>query len=476
MSKNMTKRHHQKLESHQTLHESLKDSGLSIDDGEFYYPHQVFKGSIDDFEAKQADLQVFHHSSSLLSTASNKSDNIYPTLNQIEDVKNGKHINRCIDPEAKPIKYLSTCKFGGNSLASFIKTNYQRNEDGTFEMINTEISQKQKQVLGKVVKQLSTAFLSKKTVTLPLGIFEPRSMLEKVAVSFIYAPLFLEQAAQTMNKLEQFKLTVAFWVASLHTNVFLYKPFNPILGETFQAYIQDSPVYVEQISHHPPICCYQMYGEQYKIEGTYEFQGDVSANGLRAKNRGFPKVSFKNTNSNIIAYMPTFNVMGTMFGKQTFSLANKVVIVDIENQFYTEIEFNADSGFWSKEKKSAKDSISSGIWKVTPCFIEKLKKEMQVNKEINIRFKPKEDAVEQIDSLQGSWITHLQIGSKQYWNFENYLPAQVKKINNPLPSDCTFRLDVLHLKKNEENLAQKYKEELEEIQRRDKKLRQQKNK
>ena len=32
------------------------------------------------------------------------------------------------------------------------------------------------------------------------------------------------------------------------------KPFNPILGETFQAKIDDCLYNLEQTSHHPPIC------------------------------------------------------------------------------------------------------------------------------------------------------------------------------------------------------------------------------
>lgn len=39
------------------------------------------------------------------------------------------------------------------------------------------------------------------------------------------------------------------------------KPFNPILGETFQAVLSDgSEIFLEQISHHPPISAYQLDG------------------------------------------------------------------------------------------------------------------------------------------------------------------------------------------------------------------------
>ena len=39
------------------------------------------------------------------------------------------------------------------------------------------------------------------------------------------------------------------------------KPFNPILGETWQATLSDgTELFLEQISHHPPISAFQMFG------------------------------------------------------------------------------------------------------------------------------------------------------------------------------------------------------------------------
>ena len=39
------------------------------------------------------------------------------------------------------------------------------------------------------------------------------------------------------------------------------KPFNPILGETWQATLSNgTTLYLEQISHHPPISAFQMIG------------------------------------------------------------------------------------------------------------------------------------------------------------------------------------------------------------------------
>jgi hypothetical protein len=46
------------------------------------------------------------------------------------------------------------------------------------------------------------------------------------------------------------------------------KPFNPILGETYQGYIDGCPIYIEQISHHPPISSYYFVGRGYKMYGS----------------------------------------------------------------------------------------------------------------------------------------------------------------------------------------------------------------
>ena len=54
------------------------------------------------------------------------------------------------------------------------------------------------------------------------------------------------------------KLLVAFVVGGLRRQTSTLKPFNPIMGETFQANLAGTQVFVEQISHHPPISCWQV--------------------------------------------------------------------------------------------------------------------------------------------------------------------------------------------------------------------------
>jgi len=64
------------------------------------------------------------------------------------------------------------------------------------------------------------------------------------------------------------------------------KPFNPILGETYQCWIDGCPVYFEQIAHHPPIASYLMIGRGYKLYGTMEAKMDLSINSGTGVNEG----------------------------------------------------------------------------------------------------------------------------------------------------------------------------------------------
>ena len=47
----------------------------------------------------------------------------------------------------------------------------------------------------------------------------------------------------------------------------LSKPFNPILGETFEMRRMGFDYIAEQVSHHPPISAYHIEGKNYTSSG-----------------------------------------------------------------------------------------------------------------------------------------------------------------------------------------------------------------
>lgn len=91
-------------------------------------------------------------------------------------------------------------------------------------------------------------------VSLPIRIFEPRSIVERISDIWGYAYEYLTKAAELSDPLERFKMVIAYGVCALHLITSIAKPFNPILGETYEGRFPDgTEVFCEHISHHPPI-------------------------------------------------------------------------------------------------------------------------------------------------------------------------------------------------------------------------------
>lgn len=92
-------------------------------------------------------------------------------------------------------------------------------------------------------------------MTLPVSFNEPTSLLQRVAEDLEYADL-LDIAADRSDSMERL-VYVASYAASEYASTIgrVAKPFNPLLGETFE-YVRPDKGYrffVEQVSHHPPI-------------------------------------------------------------------------------------------------------------------------------------------------------------------------------------------------------------------------------
>lgn len=47
------------------------------------------------------------------------------------------------------------------------------------------------------------------------------------------------------------------------------KPFNPMLGETYELVTKDFRYFSEQVSHHPPISAFVQEGPGYTINGSF---------------------------------------------------------------------------------------------------------------------------------------------------------------------------------------------------------------
>lgn len=134
--------------------------------------------------------------------------------------------------------------------------------------------------LWSMIKNSVGKDLSK--IPMPVTFNEPLSMLQRLAENFEYSFL-LDQAASVKDPGEKLAFLAAFTISCYSTTSRrTAKPFNPILGETFEWDRSDDMgwrLVSEQVSHHPPISAqhcsgrgwnfWQDFGIQSKFRGQY---------------------------------------------------------------------------------------------------------------------------------------------------------------------------------------------------------------
>jgi hypothetical protein len=132
----------------------------------------------------------------------------------------------------------------------------ERSSSGGWKFTNADSVKRQRDIAFGFAMSLPKQFLEGKdlvNVSLPVALFEARSFLERITDNWCHMGL-MRKAAASKDPLERLKLVIAFAYSGLCNTCRPRKPFNPILGETYQGrYSTGETVFCEQASHHPPI-------------------------------------------------------------------------------------------------------------------------------------------------------------------------------------------------------------------------------
>jgi len=342
-----------------------------------------------------------------------------------------------------------------------------RYKKGGLQIVDKEQMKTQSGVLKELLTTFGANLLKGKSVvniSLPVRIFEPRSFLERIPDAWAYGPIYLSRAATCLDPLERLKWTMTFVLAGLHRGTTQRKPFNPILGETYQAsYSDGTQLYLEQVSHHPPISAFQMFGpgEIYQLWGYHDFRASFRPNSIVGGQVGPNHVDFLD-GARITYHMPSVCLSGTLWGERIFQWTGKLPFEDKKNGLKAEIVFNPD-------KKGGIVAYIPFSWSSSPSSPTDT-----IRGEITLTTNPKE-APKVVSRFEGSWIDGISFDGKPYWTKQQFKPfvCRGESPANALPSDCQFRSDLIALKSKNEELSQTLKTKMEEAQRYDNKLRKQ---
>lgn len=191
---------------------------------------------------------------------------------------------------------------------------FRSNKKGGLVFLDADALKKQQGVVKEIMLQVGAQLLSGKLavrISLPIRIFESRTLLERVADGWNYAPTLLTKASRPgTDPVERLKLLMAFVVGGLHFCAGQHKPFNPIVGETYEAtYADGARMAFEHVSHHPVKSAFSLTGpqERYQLSGAFEFEAVSNGNAITNHQIGTVKIVFRD--GQVVTYtMPQIKV------------------------------------------------------------------------------------------------------------------------------------------------------------------------
>ena len=271
----------------------------------------------------------------------------------------------------------------------------------------------------------------------------------------------LNKAYLSADPIERIKYVTAFAISGIHCGPDLCKskaPFNPIIGETYQARAPDGAMlYMEQTLHHPPTLNYDLVGP----DKNYELMGYGA---IDAKLDGINRIRGSRSGKNILKFKDgtflTFTnlltrINGIILGDRLYNYYGVLTIKDFTHKieavatFQDEIPENVLQKIFSKKKKVQYDECTIEIRQLNP---ETKEKELKC-------------------TGFGSWLGQVVFDDKVYWSYFDPKHEWTQDGLWILPSDSFNREDLKEVLKGDINQAQIEKDRLENLQRADQKLR-----
>ena len=343
-----------------------------------------------------------------------------------------------------------TCKFGQNYLDQYTIKDYY----GVY-CRNQEVVDKQSGIIKDVITQLTKCLWngSIMSLSLPIRIFEPRSMLERITDWFTFAPELLTKAANCDDKIEAFKYVIIFSLSALFRSSEQLKPLNPMLGETYQCEWEDgTKIYCEHTCHTPPISHFYVKEKNnlYTISGYFEMAmgGIMKAmfkNSMELIPKGRITVHLKKTNQSISYYFPKITMGGALWGERYIYFSDHMKFEDIDNNLKAVIVFANGC----KELKSKRiHDIYGQLYHYTytqrdlivPFYNDSIPDKPFCSQKSDL-----------ICEITGSWLENIKINNKVVFSIKDSIAPQIYPSKEVLDSDVRYREDKEWLKLSWDN-------------------------
>ena len=204
----------------------------------------------------------------------------------------------------------------------------------------------QKYNIWKVIKDSIGKDLSK--IAVPVYFNEPLSMLQRFSEDLSYNEVVLK-AVECEDPSMRLAYIAAFSVSSYASTVNrTMKPFNPLLGETFDLEKDGFQLITEQVSHHPPIAALHCDHPEYTFWGTSELQSSFKGTYLMVTPKGTFHLVLKRTGEHFIWSKPKTNAHNIIIGKIYLDHVGDYEILETQSGAKASMSFKQKGWFGSE--------------------------------------------------------------------------------------------------------------------------------
>ncbi|XP_069477016.1 oxysterol-binding protein-related protein 1 isoform X1 [Ambystoma mexicanum] len=353
--------------------------------------------------------------------------------------------------------------------------------------------------IWSILKKCIGMELSK--ITMPVIFNEPLSFLQRLT-EYMEHTYLIQKACSYSSTIDRMQCVAAFAVSAVASQWDRTgKPFNPLLGETYELVRDDHGFRLlsEQVSHHPPVSAFHAEG----LNKDFVFHGSIYpklkfwGKSVEAEPKGIITLELLKHNEAYTWSNPTCCVHNIIVGKLWIEQYGNVEITNHKTGEKCILNFKP-CGLFGKELHKVEGYIQDkskkklcalyGKWteclySVDPASFDAYKKNDKKNSEEKRSSKqagtgeepdemplPDSESVHVIPGSTLLWrIAPRPANSVQMYNFTNFAMALNeldKEMESIIPkTDCRLRPDIRAMENGEIDLASEEKKRLEEKQR-----------
>lgn len=325
--------------------------------------------------------------------------------------------------------------------------------------------------LSKELVKKFTANIMKGPISFPIFYSEPRSYIERTAdlLSFLvtkYIPDVIQINSAEKDPYKMLALITTGLVASFHIDLNPKKVFNPYLGETLATrWPNGTQFFAEQSSHHPPVSDIQVLSpdNSYRCYAHANFDVENGMNQVEINQNGVFTLEITNGPTYTWEF-PTVSASGFMKGDKTLKMKGAFTVTDQTNNLVCTIGIAPNVKklnsipYFAGMKQSFASNVYGGINKKPERKVAKLSIGAPTYEKV----------------IYGDYCKEIFYDGDKIWDIQTDTAQRpIKDVEQDmlLPSDSRYRLDRVLLIKGQMEDADKAKSALEEIQRREEKIR-----